>query len=79
MSWWWALAAALASVVIGAAIWGRKKMRERHILDGSVKRRMGLFSRWADTALCGAAGAGAAASAVEMTNSTEDKTYERMA
>jgi hypothetical protein len=68
----------MASVAIGAAIWGRKKMRERHILDGSVKRRMGLFSRWADAALCGAA-AGGTDHAVEMTAATEEKKYERMA
>jgi hypothetical protein len=39
---------------------------------------MGLFSRWADAALCGAA-AGGTDHAVEMTAATEEKKYERMA
>lgn len=43
-----AVALAIAAVILGQ----RKKPKEMHPLTGSVGRRMGLFSNFADSALC---------------------------
>lgn len=51
--WMLLVAAVAASFAVGAVIAGtRKKPREMHPLSGSVVRRMGLFSQFADAALC---------------------------
>lgn len=45
--------AAAAAAVIAAAIGSRKKKRVPHQLEGSVARRIALFSNFADSSLCG--------------------------
>lgn len=63
-----AATAALAAAVIGS----RKEPREKHQLEGSVKRRITLFSAFADSALCGATGS-RPERVVEMTSSMDGK------
>jgi hypothetical protein len=46
-----AATAALAAAAVGS----RKEAKEAHMLEGSVKRRITLFSAFADSALCGSA------------------------
>ena len=76
IAWWILACAAVATVIVGAAVWGRRKVRDRHLLEGSVKRRMNLFSKFADNALCDAVGCG---DAVEMTSDEkDDQKYNRL-
>jgi hypothetical protein len=71
-SFWMIIAAAVAAAfATGAVVMGqRKTQREPHPLSGSVARRMGLFSQFADSALCNPAQR--PTRVVEMTMSKED-------
>jgi hypothetical protein len=72
-SFWMIVAAAVAAAfATGAVVMGqRKKHKDPHPLSGSVARRMGLFSNFADSALCNQ-GTERPARVVEMTMSKED-------
>jgi hypothetical protein len=55
LSLWMIVAGVAAGTALAAAALGsRKQPKETHMLEGSVKRRMGLFSTFADSA-CGTA------------------------
>jgi hypothetical protein len=75
-SFWMMVAAAVAAAfATGAVVMGqRKRKKAAHPLAGSVARRMGLFSNFADAALCNNSGGGQnrPARVVEMTMSKED-------
>jgi hypothetical protein len=78
-SFWMMVAAAVAAAfAAGAVVMGqRKRKKAAHPLAGSVARRMGLFSNFADAALCNREGGGGQnrpARVVEMTMSKEDYT-----
>lgn len=72
---WMLIAAAVATALaVGAVVKGlRRSEPPAHALKGSVARRMGLFSQFADCALCDAARPDRT---VEMTMSYDD--YEKM-
>jgi len=46
-----AAAAAVALAVAAIAVGNRKRAPEKHALSGSVSRRMGMFSNFADSSL----------------------------
>ena len=76
-SFWMMVAAAVAAAfATGAVVIGqRKRKKAAHPLSGSVARRMGLFSNFADAALCNNGGQNMRpARVVEMTMSKEDYT-----
>jgi hypothetical protein len=71
--WWLILAAVAAMFAIGAVVMGQRQQRANdHILTGSVARRMGLFSTFADSALC----ARTEPRTVEMTTTTNADDYQ---
>lgn len=72
--WMMAAAAVAAAFATGAVVMGqRKRKKSAHPLSGSVARRMGLFSNFADAALCNNGGQNMRpARVVEMTMSKED-------
>jgi len=67
-----AVALAVAAVIMGT----RKKPKNTHALTGSVGRRMGLFSNFADSSLC--SNTDRPARVVEMTMSENDEQYKGM-
>lgn len=73
-SFWMMVAAAVAAAfAVSAVVIGqRKKKKAAHPLSGSVARRMGLFSNFADAALCNQGTAARPERVVEMTMSKED-------
>lgn len=62
--------AAMAMAFVAAVIGQRRSERPRHILTGSVARRMGLFQTFCDSALC--ADERNSSRVVEMTMSMDD-------
>ena len=76
VSLWMLVVAAVASAMaVGAVVKGlRRSDPPPHVLKGSVARRMGLFSQFADCAIC--SDGGRPQRVVEMTMSADD--YERM-
>ena len=73
--WMLILAAVATAMAVGAVVKGlRRSETPPHVLKGSVARRMGLFSQFADCALCSEGGR--PQRVVEMTMSADD--YEKM-
>jgi hypothetical protein len=67
-----AVAVAIAGVILGT----RKRAKDMHPLTGSVGRRMGLFSNFANAALCN--NTDRPERVVEMTMSKDDEQYKGM-
>jgi hypothetical protein len=67
-----AAAAAIAGVILGT----RRRAKDMHPLSGSVGRRMGLFSNFANATLCN--NASRPDRVVEMTMSKDDEPYKGM-
>lgn len=74
-AFWYVVAAVVAALVAGVAVGmgQRRKKKDPHPLHGAVKRRMGLFSSFADSALCGSCRENPRV--VEMTMSKDDAPY----
>ena len=78
LSMWALIVAAVATALaVGAVVKGLRRAEPHpHALQGSVARRMGLFSQFADCALCTDGTSGRPSRVVELTASADD--YERM-